>query len=105
MASTRAVAPNITGRELQALLDEITGMAVKIEQHCFATDENDIDSLQAAFYAMRERVAYMGWIADWIAQRAGLNEFKGDANEWLLSPAVLESGVIEQTSASEGVAA
>lgn len=77
MTSTRSTAPDITDDELQALLGEITSTAEKAEEHGISTDIDDITSLRAAFFVMRERIAYMGWIGDRIAQRAGLEETGG----------------------------
>ena len=114
MTSTRNAAPDITGDELRALLGEITSTAEKAEEHSFSADIDDITSLRAAFFEMRERIAYMGWIGDRIAQRAGLEEFRGGADEWLLPPELTPSlkkfgkrpvGEIEQAAVPGGEAA
>lgn len=81
----------INRQELSALAEAITHTAIVVEDDLSAIDFEEFEETLAALRATRERVAYMGWIADRIAAKLGSVVARGDADEWLLPPAARPS--------------
>ncbi|MCO5121296.1 MAG: hypothetical protein M9951_16915 [Burkholderiaceae bacterium] len=99
--STSAPQTGIDSDELHGLLGEITAAAIETDAYCITIATEDPDEVQAAYFVMRERIAYMGWIADRIAGKAGLLQARGGADEWLLPPPLRPSETIR--GAADGI--